>query len=197
MLRSATAAFSSLVVLTVGVTPETEAQPATQDTLDAQHAGLQGQASAVAEPPHTGPELWAELDLALTRLRALDNGPPFVFAPIRAGCFGQTAADADQEAYRLRGEASARDLGLALEAGGRLGFQDRPLEEGVTGAYVGLSMDLFQSGLIENRRVGEVLKTLEAQSPGRHPASSCKAPTITVCVLELSSSPCRRYRLLG
>ena len=87
MLRSATAAFSSLVVLTVGVTPETEAQPATQDTLDAQHAGLQGQASAVAEPPHTGPELWAELDLALTRLRALDNGPPFVFRAHPGGLF--------------------------------------------------------------------------------------------------------------
>ena len=69
-----------------------------------------------------------------------------------------SAAAAEGQSYREQAAALRRSPGLNLEAGLRTDFGDEPIEDGLPGAYLGLSMEFLQSGFFENRKLGEVFR---------------------------------------
>ena len=106
----------------------------------------------------TSGELWGRLGEALELLRTLDENPWSQAELGPSECVLPSAAAAEGQSYREQAAALRRSPGLNLEAGLRTDFGDEPIEDGLPGAYLGLSMEFLQSGFFENRKLGEVFR---------------------------------------
>ncbi len=123
----------------------------------AEPSGLAGSPAPAADETT---ELWAQLTEALELLRTLDehDGPVVELRLGSGSCGLPSAALADEESFSAQAASFARRPGLDLEAGVRTDIGDQQIEDGLPGSYLGLSMDLFQSGLFENRKIGEMFR---------------------------------------
>ena len=106
----------------------------------------------------TSGELWGRLGEALELLRTLDENSWSQAELGPSECVLPSAAAAEGQSYREQAAALRRSPGLNLEAGLRTDFGDEPIEDGLPGAYLGLSMEFLQSGFFENRKLGEVFR---------------------------------------
>jgi hypothetical protein len=96
----------------------------------------------------------------------LMEGPlPSLDTPVAAVCEQLSAAAAEVDLFAARSAAWRRDVGLGVEAGLRGDFGDDAVDEAVPGAYVGLSWEVLQSGLFDNRRTSELFR-IRAEAAG-------------------------------
>lgn len=136
--------------------------------------------------------LWPLLDRTVESLRGMEAETPFVPSPGPEDCVLPSAAAAEAEAFGLRGDAHSGDYGLGLEAGVRSDFEDQPIEDGLPGAYVGLSMEMLQSGLFENRRLADLVRVrseaarLRADVDESRQANACLAWSVDAAFVPLT-----------
>jgi hypothetical protein len=123
--------------------------------------------------------LWTVLGETMARLRRMEGDLPAMSAPSAAACERLSAAEADADLFSARSEARARDYGLGVEAGVRGDFADDQVDEGVPGAYVGVSWEVLQAGLFENRRLSDLFRirseaaAVQARQDGVREANRC------------------------
>ncbi|HSG07982.1 MAG TPA: SPOR domain-containing protein [Longimicrobiales bacterium] len=122
-----------------------------------------GPSSAVAALAESEP-VWRRLSELLDLLRNLEGDTVLAFRPPAPACRAPLAAAADEESLDLRGDAAQGNPGVDLEAGLRSDFVDQPIDEGLPGAYVGLSFELLQAGLLENRKLADVFRVRADQA---------------------------------
>jgi len=109
-----------------------------------------------AETPGTA--VWTLVEETMQGLRTMEGPLPSLDTPDDAVCEQLSAAAAEVELFRARSAAWRRDVGLGVEAGLRGDFGDDAVDQSVPGAYVGLSWEVLQSGLFDNRRTSELFQ---------------------------------------
>lgn len=138
-------------------------------------------ATAQEAPAPSRESLWELLVDAMASLERLEGPLPELAAPSDSVCANLSVAAAEADLYTARADARARDFGLGLEAGVRGDFADDPADEGFPGAYVGLSWEVLQSGLFENRKLTDLYRIrseaamLESQVEELREANRCRA----------------------